>query len=732
MGLWPESSRPAGAMHLATRRARIYERNQLTILDSIMHIRHIAASLLAVLVVLGMTAPAEAQFENKWLAGGSLHHWYSAAGSEPESLGPVGNSQDGMRFPGLYVETDMQVWQGLWIGAQDVTGADGTNYPVRVVHAGPRVSGANEMFPTRFDLVSRFPLPTVTVDGQQSFPAANMVVDEVDPDIPASQMIVNNVNTLLGVTMERRVMQFSQSYHDNYHLVEYTFTNTGNTDLDEEIELPSQTIQDMVVFLQWRWAPAREARYVIGNATGWGRNTMVDIWGDGVDENFPGSGDPLRAVYAWHGYFPEFTLYDNIGAPILPSALPATNISPADTSGRLAAYQFVGTATLHADAGANDDTDAAAQPFTKTWIHSDDLYQSGNSAFDVDQMMEEYDVMTAGEKTPSHAYQIEPTGLSGWMSPSTDPDMGTTGGFSAGTGYGPYTLAPGESVSFVVAEAAAGISREVARETGSQYKRGDISDLQKNEVVFQGRDSLYQTFQRAIANYNSGYAIPKAPPPPSSFTVESGGDRISLSWDYTGDTPLSGFEIYRARGAFDSTYTLIHEAGAGETTFDDTTPIRGVNYFYYIVAVGQLNNDDTGMTPTGVRLRSNRTYTQTYTPARLKRPMGEAFSELRIVPNPVYLGSSETLRFSEGEMVDRLAFFNVPGQCRIDIYTELGEHVRTITHTDGSGDEFWDLETEAGQIVASGLYIAVVTVTSDIEDIWQEGQRAYRKFVVIR
>ncbi len=690
-------------------------------------------SLCVVLMLFGLSTTAQAQFENKWLSGGSLHHWYSAAGSEPESLGPVGNSQDGMRWPGIYIETDMQVWQGLWIGAQNVTAPNGTEFPVRVVHAGPRVSGANEMFPTTFELISRFPLPVVTVDGQQSFSAANMVVDEVNPEIAADQMIVSVINTLLGVTMERRIMQFSQHYHDNYHLVEYTFTNTGNTDLDEEIELPSQTIEDMVFFLQWRWAPTREARYVVGNATGWGRNFMVDIWGDGVDENFPGNRDPVRAVYGWHGYHPEFTTYGNIGAPILPSALPAANISPADTSGRLSAYQFIGTATLHADASASATEDDFDQPFTTTWIHSDNLYQSGNDAFNVDQMTTEYGVMSSGHKVPSHAYTVEPTGLAGWVAPSADPDMGTTGGHSAAMGYGPYTLAPGESATVVMAEAAAGLSRERAREVGNAFKRPDgISNLEKNQIVFQGRDSLYQTFQRAIANYESGLNIPQAPPPPSAFTVTSGGDRIVLEWEYTADAPVSGFKLYRARAAYDSSYTLIHEAGAGETSFDDTTPIRGVDYYYYIQAIGQVNSDGTGMTPTGAPLVSHRTYTQTYTPARLKRQMGNSFAEMRIVPNPLYLGSAQNLRFGTSSTVDRLAFFNIPGQCRIEIFTELGQRVATIEHTDGSGDDYWNLETSAGQVVASGLYIAVITVTEDIGTVWQQGQRAYRKFVVIR
>ena len=52
----------------------------------------------------------------------------------------------------------------------------------------------------------------------QSFPSAEMIVDRVDPDLPADFVLTNEVNTLLGITMERKIMQFSQGYNDNYHI----------------------------------------------------------------------------------------------------------------------------------------------------------------------------------------------------------------------------------------------------------------------------------------------------------------------------------------------------------------------------------------------------------------------------------------------------------------------------------------------------------------------------------
>jgi hypothetical protein len=128
------------------------------------------------------------------------------------------------------------------------------------------------------------------------------------------------------------------------------------------------------------------------------------------------------------------------------------------------------------------------------------------------------------------------------------------------------------------------------------------------------------------------------------------------------------------------------------------------------------------MTPDGP-LRSSRYYTQTYTPTRLKRPAGEALADVRIVPNPYNISASPNVRFPD--QTDKLAFFNIPGQCTIQIFTALGEKVDEIVHSDGSGDAFWDHTTSSRQVVASGLYIAVITDT-------QTGESVIKKFVIIR
>jgi hypothetical protein len=94
---------------------------------------------------------------------------------------------------------------------------------------------------------------------------------------------------------------------------------------------------------------------------------------------------------------------------------------------------------------------------------------------------------------------------------------------------------------------------------------------------------------------------------------------------------------------------------------------------------------------------------------------------IRVVPNP-YNARAAKLQYL-GEP-DKIMFLNVPGECTIKIYTERGDLIKTIEHLNGSGDESWNSNTDYGQVVVSGLYIAVFETP--------DGRRAIRKFVIIR
>jgi hypothetical protein len=675
---------------------------------------------------------------------GSLHNWYSEIGCEVEH-GWVARQQYGLRWPAIYEYQDSQAAKGLWIGCVDFTDADGFFWPNKVINVGPRSWGDNAFFPIKFEMVSRFDVPYVYVDGNITY-REFVEVDRKDETMKPDRMLINVTNSVLGITMTRRIMQFSHPFHDNYIVVEFTFENTGNVDDDEEIELPGQTLKGVYFFTQYRWASCQQTRYVIGNGTGWGMNTMLDARGDGVKEDPPN--EQFRCQFAWHGNFPPFTTYDNIGGPIWDPSNSAGYAESADTLGRLGAPQFVGVVTLHADRSPSDPSDDISQPSTTCYMGSDiDITKEAISQFDQVSMTKQYQWMSSGHMTPRHADAVYPDGdyAKSKSESNVDPALGTPGGFTACDGYGPYTLGPGESVRIVIAEAAAGLSREKCIEIGQQYKKGTIDARTKNEWVLTGRDSLFQTFRRAIANFNSDWELAQPLSPPSAFYVDGGGDRISLSWaaDIGG---LAGFEIYRAKGKYDSTYQLIAELGPNERSFFDRDLERGPSYYYYISAIGDPIQADPALNIPSVKLRSGRFFTQTYDPTNLKRPSVEKDSTvfiysrvdsatldstrytymdaIRIVPNPYNISADQDNMLFPGER-DKLAFFNIPGDCDIQIFTELGELITTIEHRDETGDEYWNCTTDSKQIVVSGLYIAVIKDR-------KTGQTKIEKFIIIR
>ena len=673
-----------------------------------------------------ISSSLQAQGKTKWMAIGSLHNWYSEFGSEIEH-GLYPSQQYGMRWPASHLFQDMQAAKACWLGVKNFQDADqfgGNQYLHKVVHVGPRVLGANEWFPTQFYSTGKFDPVEVYVDGNLSFQLP-IEVDNVDPNLPYDKEIYNEVNTMIGATVKRRIYQFSQEFHDNYIVQEVTIINTGNVDEDAEIELPNTTLEDLYLYYFYRWAVSRNTRYVIGNATGWGINTMLDVRGDGLGSQYGTDNEDLRASYAWHGKYPAFTAYDNIGAPIWTPTTAGGLLTLADTVGRLGSAQFIGVVTLHADTEAGNTADDISQPSTTSYEGSDASFTSRNDPFNPAKMDEEYALMEKGNYV-RHAYVVEPQG--NFTQPTGNPALSSPGGFSAATGYGPYTLAPGDSIKIVWAEAASGLDWEHSVDIGRQYKDGVIDSKTKNEFVLTGRDSLFQTMRRALANYNegNGFQIPENPWPPSIFEINGLGDRIELKWQYNDEGPsISGFDIFRAREQYDSTYYLIYTASPDERIFKDTTAIRGISYFYYISAIGLASdNNGGGLTPAGVPLRSGRFYTQSYEPTKLKRKPGEDVTEFRIVPNPFIRSAAKELTFGESER-NAIAFYNIPGDCKIQVFSEMGELIWEVHHNDGSGDEFWYQTTSSNQRVVSGVYIAVVKDNAT-------GVTSIQKFAIIQ
>ena len=704
--------------------------------------------------------------EVKWMSIGDLHNWYSAAGSEIEvgRTGQVSDQQDGLRYPAFYRVQDNQAAKGLWLGASNfydpVVNKD---YDKKVVHAGPRhLDIENETMPVKMTMDGKYDHPNVFVDGE---PATNLqyldYVDNVDPNLESDRKINNIVQTSLGVQMKRTIYAFSHPDHQNYHIQEYVFTNNGCFDKDCNTSY-EQTLEGFQVYLQYRYAISREGMVYDGNwlpqSAAWGHNTMNDVIGENpespaTNDQFYDDGEIMRAFFSWQGYHSDAS-FDNIGGPNAPG------------EGHLGAAQFVGVVTLHADTSPSDNTDDITQPSTTWFITSDDPTTSGNDQYNETKSINEYtNYMSVGHPEQSQAEIVG----SGNANQFNDPRTGSNpGGTSQGIGFGPYTLAPGDSIRIVLAEGAAGLSREMCYVVGqnwkndlntdefpegsglqpymvSNYNRGSGKNLYKNSWVFTGADSIIQTFKRAKYNFDlmeSGQALPEPPQPPSQFSVRSGGDRIIINWTDESETGsgFDGFNLYRLKfkpdttlfsynvsqsklDSVDESIATIWEFSPGQNKdaslglyeYQDLTAERGFDYFYFLEAFDNGTNDSKV-------LNSSKFYTITNKAAFLKRPAGESFDDIRVVPNPYHV-SARDLQYGVSAP-DRLMFLNIPPVCTIRIFTERGDLIETIEHNDGSGDEAWNSITSSRQLIVSGLYIA------HFED--PDGGSAIRKFTVIR
>ena len=451
----------------------------------------------------------------------------------------------------------------------------------------------------------------------------------------------------------------------------------------------------------------------------------------------------LRAGYEWAGQA-SINAFDNIGGPFVTG------------NGRFRAPQFAGHVVLHVDKSTTDRSDDPKQP--RSWLACRRYLAAASVIWGLalPAQINMYNMLSGvpylGLGNPQQRMD------EAYMATNPDPETvhGDAGGTNIWICFGPWDLAPGDSVMVVLAEGVSGLTHEKCDSLGWRYvqayqnssDKGPFilpngstttdKDVYKDTWIYTGRDSIMKTFSRAKRNYDLGYQIPQPPLPPPVVNVNSGGDRISLSWDPSpskGSPGFGGYVIYRSTGKPDTTYQHIANLGPNTNSFDDVTAQRGFD----TIITSQLTSTAPtilpgGPNPTGP-LISNRFFTKTNQPAYLRRIAGQNLSDIRVVPNP-YNIAAPGMQYP-GEP-DKIIFLNIPGHCTIRIYTENGDLINTISHENGSGDESWNSITSARQVVVSGVYIVHFTVTQDYMDPvtgklkYAKGDTHYEKLVIIR
>ena len=174
------------------------------------------------------------------------------------------------------------------------------------------------------------------------------------------------------------------------------------------------------------------------------------------------------------------------------------------------------------------------------------------------------------------------------------------------------------------------------------------------------------------------------------FTLYSPGEKISI-----GSTLEKGVEYLVEKGPV--TYDGV--------SYNRNQTIIGINNVLTLDASAQTgtdNVDNVAKTINGGRPTYAFSLTGVEAQTNLQDVAKEALNKIRVVPNPYYAYSE----YEQDKNDFRVKITNLPGKCKIRIYTLNGILVRELTKDDDSVTYVdWDLKNSARIPVASGMYL---------------------------
>ncbi len=342
-------------------------------------------------------------------------------------------------------------------------------------------------------------------------------------------------------------------------------------------------------------------------------------------------------------------------------------------------------------------------------------------------------------------------------SPDTQAQLGNPGNrmnfytFS----YGPYKLAPGDSVRFIVAEITGVMdyNEVVAGDPDHYFPDSTEAAIRRNAQL--ARNAVQWGMGSTVNGIPLAAQVPPPPPPPpcdalnDSHGLDSAA--VAVHWSnvaektsftdgagnawYNGSTDVDGYRIYRSqdfqysgegvtpafRGA---AWTLVADIPRSDFAnyqntsqdkdtyyyaFRDQEVKFGLRYGYYVAAYRShpaawtsSNGATVSSLPELASSDVNRSLPVTPAAGPVKT------LNIFVAPNPYVYGDPQRTFGSSNPFA--VEFRNLPEKATIRIYTLSGDLVRTIEHKPDArgniyGSEPWDQKTESGLLVAPGLYI---------------------------
>ncbi len=286
---------------------------------------------------------------------------------------------------------------------------------------------------------------------------------------------------------------------------------------------------------------------------------------------------------------------------------------------------------------------------------------------------------------------------------------------------------------------------------------GDTLIIRMAEILGEGVDGVLnnaEQFATLVEEMGVDFKVPSSPPPPP-LRAETRSKEIRLIWEPTTqinpeiyrdpnradsvDQPFEGYRVYKSTQSLEGPWVLLAEYdvlnnGYGNNfglayEYTDLGLLNNTEYYY---AVTSFCKSDTVLG--WPELESS--FSQSSIVAIPGSATPETVGKVAAVPNP-YRGDIDyhsyippwepsPLERSWLEQDRRIQFINLPTRCEINIHTLAGDFVAGIEHNDPvRGFENWNLTSDQGQAVASGLYFFTV------KDL-QNGKVQVGKLVVIK
>jgi len=331
--------------------------------------------------------------------------------------------------------------------------------------------------------------------------------------------------------------------------------------------------------------------------------------------------------------------------------------------------------------------------------------------------------------------------------------------------FGPYSMAPGDSVRLILAEVAGSLDlhQVILGDPDHWFPDSSIADIRRNAQA--ARNAVKWGFGATGNPFEIVADVPESPPAPWCYAsnASAGSDTaiIAVQWDklaettvitdgsgnvfYDGSTDLDGYRIYRGKDDRGIWSLLIDipidqvsqywndEMGAYQYLDKDLQ--FGFESRYYVQAYNTNPNTWTSANGTVVdNLKElvSDDYNMTHLIGARPGPVSiEEGWDAFVAPNPFVEGDPQ--RSFDDPTPYKIEFRNLPEQAVIKIFTVSGDLVKTIEHGPDEygnlyGSVAWDQRSDSGLMVAPGMYIYAIESKTERT----MGKRTVGKLMIIR